>query len=895
MIIRLTNTIGAIGRRLGIVTKNLQMWLGFYKSEIIGKELVVDGDFPTGTTAWIFDAAQWSVSNNKAYGSGVSGLIQNSNSLIVGANYTVTFNLDDYTSGSVKIYSGSGSDDVEYYSSEDSHSFSFIANSSSIYAYSNSFIGSISNISIKEVTQFVKDKSTNSNDAKLFTGKALSFDGINDYVDFGSDINNDGTVWTVAIWLSDYFTNTYSWLLGGNVTNRSIGLRYAVAGADFGKVFFRDSSAVYNAFDYNGYEDSSTESKRLVFVSNGTSVSLYVNGVFIDSVTPTTTQLRVERLMAGYNTSSFFVKANASDFQLYNSAWTVSDVAFDYNNPNHLVTDNPNTTLTLSNLSAYYALSEGSGSKIYDSTGLGAELVENGDFATDSDWTTSSPTLPNSIVFNANDSVTLTSVDSNVYISQANVFNVGDSYSITYTITSSSSDTNVLKLASSLGVLVIPTSVGTHTVTGVAVSSTLYIERYSNGVDATISNFSVKEVKADDGTSYDGAAIGATWVDQQPTIPQLGLMDWSKGNNLIPFSEDFSEFTNNNSTTSLNTLSSPLGDTTADTIISNTSSTFSGVYEGVNSISAGDYTFSVWLKSSNITALSLRLRADSTQLAVENITITSDWVRYSITATAPITSVFQTHVFLNADGISGTSNVGDEVYIWGAQLEQSSTVGSYIGTNGLAASNAILVQNPNDLGKDVLGNSLRLRERGFNLDGTGYAEVADDDSLDFGTGDFTIETWVKADYISGGSSLNVAFALGGDVDASDSTGISTHGASSKIVGYVGGSSLTANDSYNIGNWYHIVITRDSDLCTMYVDNNSQAITKTNTNSIANNSINQVGRDSNGNRFYSETVDEVRLYNRALTLKEITNNYKVGLNAHKVGSAFSTEFSSEFGF
>jgi hypothetical protein len=43
------------------------------------------------------------------------------------------------------------------------------------------------------------------------------------------------------------------------------------------------------------------------------------------------------------------------------------------------------------------------------------------------------------------------------------------------------------------------------------------------------------------------------------------------------------------------------------------------------------------------------------------------------------------------------------------------------------------------------------------------------------------------------------------------------------------------------------------------------------------------------------IDEVTIYDRVLTSKEITNNYKVGLNAHKVGSAFSTEFSSEFGF
>ena len=100
------------------------------------------------------------------------------------------------------------------------------------------------------------------------------------------------------------------------------------------------------------------------------------------------------------------------------------------------------------------------------------------------------------------------------------------------------------------------------------------------------------------------------------------------------------------------------------------------------------------------------------------------------------------------------------MYLWGAQVEEGSSAGNFILTDGAAAIDVTTIQNPTNKGYDILGNALRLREHAFNLDGSGYAEVADSDSLDFGTGDFTVECWATYKFENTGSGLNVIISNG---------------------------------------------------------------------------------------------------------------------------------------
>ena len=116
---------------------------------VYGEELVVNGDFATDTD-WN-KGSNWSISGSKAT-SDASGLMQQSTSeLTFGKTYKTSFEITEYTSGGVKLYSGSGSDTPSYKTSLGVHIAFFVANGNTTSFYSNSFIGSIDNVSVKEV------------------------------------------------------------------------------------------------------------------------------------------------------------------------------------------------------------------------------------------------------------------------------------------------------------------------------------------------------------------------------------------------------------------------------------------------------------------------------------------------------------------------------------------------------------------------------------------------------------------------------------------------------------------------------------------------------------------------------------------------------------------------
>ena len=763
MIISLINTISSLTRKgVSVVRENLQMWLGFNKSEVIGKELVTNGDFSDGITGWSVAYPNTTLSINDdelratANSSGAYGVSQEL-SLNNGSTYQVvaTINVDSASGGTANLRVATNSNlsvgAITLYQSTGTITTTFVATSSTMYIGiadtandSNNYV-EIDNIIVKEVSQFVKDKSTNSNDAKLFTGKALSFDGVNDYVDIGNGINPQSGVWTFMATVKS--TDTTTSVSGANpIFSRDN--YFVVFGIDGGQLSasYHNGGWIKQTFSSDVVSDGSYNRIAYEYDVTNQTCKGYLNGVFLSSIT-FNPSLVLDFNRIGKATT--FLNGTLSNLQIWQGDLEQGDYTFDYNNPNHLVTDNPNTTLTLSNLSAYYALSEGSGSIAYDSSGGG----------------------------------------------------------------------------------------------------------------------------------NNGTITGATYDDQQPTIPQLGMVDWSKGSNLIPFSEDFSDSIWLKSSATLSSgETSPIGDSSAFKV----TSTAGLLY--ISNIDLGNQgnMRSIWAKTVSGTG-TVYLASHNTD-ASGLFTVTNEWQRFNIIASSVANNFY-------AIDFRGSATL-TEVIVWGAQLSGDTTLGSYIGTNGSAASNATLVQNPNDKGKDVLGNSLRLREHAFNLDGSGYAEVADDDSLDFGTGDFSIEAWVKYKYVNTNSSYNVVSTLGGSFPNNTSAAIVSD--STQLRFYVGSSHVDSTTTLVEGQWYYIVGTRTGSTLRMYVDKIAEGGTSSSSLSVTNTDTKRIGGDNTLDRPYQDLIDDVRIYNRALTQKEITQNYKAGINKHKVGSSFSDDFSSDYG-
>ena len=431
-------------------------------------------------------------------------------------------------------------------------------------------------------TQVAPDTSGNSNNATLYTGKSLSFDGVNDYVDCG---NIGVSLKTLAFWINLYST-----------TEKVL------------QVTSSQSVEVSSGtITLNGTWTGST-----IYV-DATATSTIVASSYKRVVITTTSAITVDDLELGRIGSSYgdFI---LSDLEIYDTPWTQADVTYDYNKPNHLVTDNPSTSIALSNLKGYWALSEGDGSIAYDSSGEG----------------------------------------------------------------------------------------------------------------------------------NNGTINGATYEDAQPTIPQLGMMDWAK-----------------------------------------------------------------------------------------------------------------------------STPVSDEI---------------------------TLVANPNNPSQDILGNSVRLREHSFNLDGLGYADVADDSSLDFGTGDFTLECWAKYDFLNQGSSWNVLVS-NGSISGGGSGFNLASSASSFSIRLNAGTAVTktfGTDNMTVGNWYHLVVTREGTLLKTYRDTSLKSSSTIISVDVDTSFPVKIGRDTLTTRFYQNLIDDVRLYNKALSADEIEQNYNAGLSQHKVGSSFSDDFSGDYG-
>ena len=339
----------------------------------------------------------------------------------------------------------------------------------------------------------------------------------------------------------------------------------------------------------------------------------------------------------------------------------------------------------------------------------------------------------------------------------------------------------------------------------------------------------------------------------QPTIPQLGMQDWSKGSNLFPTSESsltLSDVTSSavegpaiNSADALNTATR-LTETTADD--QHYSSAVFVAYSGI------EYTLSVFVKKGTYDQIRLVTSSNRIQsniyftFSTEAFTATTyspaaedygnGWYRLSWTATAKTDFGASGNCSLYLAPLDLSSYVGATskyTDFFGWQVEIGDTMGNYIPTNGLLAQDATLTANPYNAGYDVVGNALRTRNKGLNL--------------------------------------------GGDLTSTSSAALVSTGT--KLGFYVGSDARFSNANYTDGDWYHLVGVKSSGVFFMYENGVAQSGTTANTNSMTNAFSPFIGKDTTASRFYQDEINEVRAYNRALSLTEITNNYKVGKSKH----------------
>ncbi len=303
-------------------------------------------------------------------------------------------------------------------------------------------------------------------------------------------------------------------------------------------------------------------------------------------------------------------------------------------------------------------------------TYTGDELVTNGTFDTDSNWSATNGATITGGVLNIDYNL------GNGSTTQSNVFTIGKTYKIQLNVDDSSTGTARINS----GVLATILSNGLNTFYIEATGTTLEIRNHVNFV-GSIDNVSVVDVSSD--FDFDRAS-SATRINSSANIEDI-TSDLARINydsngenghilleptstNLITYSEDFSEWTlgNNSTLTYESDVVAPDGSL--------------GVYRLQNPA-----TFSTFIQSpsfSNSNPLTVSLYVKSTGSGNDNFnfftggtnvsdlkTATSEWQRFDYTADG-------SSMYIVNDGDTYAS----DIYIWGAQAEALSYPTSYIPT-----------------------------------------------------------------------------------------------------------------------------------------------------------------------------------------------------------------------
>ena len=600
------------------------------------------------------------------------------------------------------------------------------------------------------------------NRASLFSGKALDFDGVNDYIQ-ADGVNETLDNYTLSWNLKTTSTQNYS-----NIFSNSTNLIDIYIMSNGQLRFYTDQG--YNSTNLPPVNDG--QWKNLVLSISGTSLNIYVNGVLSETLSITDVSRSIANIRLGYIFSNLYAfNGEMAGFKIFNTALTTEQVADLYNNPEKVVpTGVDNTALKL-----WLPMMEGAGTTAYDGSG-------NGNHGTISGAT------------------------------------------------------------------------------------------YVNGIGAPVA--------------------------------QSAVMDWNKGTNLLDeYSEDFSNsgwLKEGGSSISASLESNPYGKQTWEfevTDISSVESQIRGSVSGALSTSTDFKTIVIakagtlnWLRVRNLFTqdgttngnawFNLSTGSVGTVESSQTATMTDlgdGWYKCEVSGTSGSTIVNRLIdiALTDADGTKQPSATGKTGLL---VLSSISLNGIYVETLGTAQTSDVLLPQGLTTGRDITGVNLfkNVRKQGaLNLDGNSWAEVHDNESLDFGTGSFTLEAWVKNEYINTLSSYNVILNLGNTLGAS--AGLTS---GSGYIAFFYGPLASNYSASNDGSWVHIVGTYDGTNATIYANGVQESQAARTAIDVSTNEIKYIGKDSNISRTYKDQIAQPRIYNRALTASEIQQNYNSGKNTYK---------------
>ena len=287
---------------------------------------------------------------------------------------------------------------------------------------------------------------------------------------------------------------------------------------------------------------------------------------------------------------------------------------------------------------------------------FGPELVTNGDFATDSDWTLKPGSNISGGSLNFDGTQTSTR-NINQSITSLDLTKI---YKVTFTISNYTAGQVKVKISNNASGKN-KTANGTYVQYLSGMTNTTLSITASNGFAGSIDNVSVVEVLGD-----------KPRIDYTDSLTSPSFLLEPQSTNLITHSEDFSSLNiRSNAVVTSNVIVSPSGLLDADEITFDGTST-GRVEETIPATVGQSYTISLYLKNKDLSDKTQVWIGFSAAAQGSYVTITDEWQRYDITTTANGTNEYPRVQF------SGTGSL----YAWGFQVEQLTYATSYIPTYG---------------------------------------------------------------------------------------------------------------------------------------------------------------------------------------------------------------------
>lgn len=805
----------------------------------------------------------------------------------------------------------------------------------------------VSKVSLKEITNSVKDFSLNINNGVLYSGTCLDFDGTDDSIDLDywkSEAISASTKATFTCWINaDDATNQKMFLAAETGTNNRFYIGTQAEKLDLGW----GSSSWATTTNLSGTVPTILDAKwyRVVIVVDGLTCKVYLDGDYQYEKTNAsgfTLDSSGLYLAIHGDQGNYDWPGKLADFQIYDSAWSASDVTYDYNNPDKDVFDNSNTSILSGNCKALYRLNEGAGTRVYNAAPvLGEELVVDGSWALHSspgDWSIDNV---NNIFTSSGGTGSIRNTDGSSSVS------VGKYYKATFEILERTAGGVKLFSGDGQDQASHKSTVGVHTYVFESLSNSIYL--HSAGFNGSVGNVSFKEVTLSNSLIHIG---NPTWATAQPYIPQYAMSSYSK-KMIFDGSDDYVALGSETTIAADQAFSFSFWyyniATSGDQAIlgkSGSSDDYLLLKEGdegfdFNAAGSGELSFD-FDSGSELTAGKLNHIVLTSPGSTGTMKSYLNGILQSDTETSPNQPFDYQHIFRS------NSNYGegfiDELSHFSKELSQDevreifnsglaldcrdhSASSNLIGywrnsgtdtwddlstnsNNGTVSGSptTIKLQEVPQFNKDSLGLPMnRVRQKGLNLDGDSYVKVDDDSSLGAMDDGFTCAFWYRHFEDIDTSNYSYLVAKGTGLGKNVDHGFAVSVYDNKIYADLN-TNTTPNGrftiNYSIGAasssspvWYYITATYNgSDELELYVDATSRgtaAVTGSVTATAEAYPI-TIGTDKN---YYSEearaVVDEVKWYNRDLSQAEITKNWKASKGKHSSTSSWSDDFGDGF--